>query len=67
MVSWLPDYNYRMMTEILQERLGILIKKRKRMKHKQMKKESLLSYSPYLETQVKESGMLYEKVLCYAV
>ena len=38
------------------------------MKHKQLKKEPLLAtYLRYLETHVKESGMLYENVLWYAM
>ena len=60
-----------MVSEIPQEFLGILIKKKNtyRMRHKQLRKEGLLASSLlYLETHVKRVvSMLYENVLCYAV
>ena len=55
-----------MMSEILQETLGILIKKEYLKNETQtIEKSKPATYSLYLETNVKERGMLYERVLSY--
>ena len=55
-----------MMSEILQETLGILIKKEYLKNETQaIEKRKPAINSLYLETNVKERGMLYERILSY--
>ena len=64
-----PNYSHRLVSETLQESLGILMKNRI---HKewdtQLKKEGLLaSYFIFKNPRKESSSMLYEKVLCFVL
>ena len=56
-----------MISELLQESLGIKKRRIHKNETQTVEKESLLANLRYLKTDVKERCMLCEKVLCYAV
>ena len=64
--SKLPGYSHRMVSEIFQESLGILLKKKKHMKNEiqSVEKRRPGSYLLYLETHVKRVVVCYMRKFC---